>query len=142
MLYLVIIHPYFNPRERMFRWELMVAYYHVIMSPFQKVNFRHYMLAVVTSSLMRSMYDLGLIVIYFTYGYWVSRDPVIKKNHIGYAEYCLFMNLWPYWWRFWQCANKRYYTGSGFHTANCVKYCFKMYPVVIVWYNANKFMNL
>ena len=84
ILYMLVIYPFFNSRDRDFRWELMVAYWHVMASPFQKVDYRHYMLACVSSSLPRTFADMGVVFVYFNDGYWLTRDPVDQKKHEGF----------------------------------------------------------
>ena len=142
VLYIVLIHPYFNAQDRIIRWEFIVAYCNVIFTPFTKIQFRHYFVATVTSSLQRSMADLGMICLYFGNGYWLKSDIVLTEDHKFNTEYVHMVNILPLWWRFSQCGRKYYNTGNKKQIVNMIKYTVKIWPVLLVWYNANRYMNL
>ena len=102
------------------RKEILTTLYHIAISPFGKVEFRHFFVADVLTSMAKSFTDIFRSFCYLSTNAWL-----LHKQPICYGQnfwFCVISAL-PYWWRFAQCLNKFYYTKNWYpHLLNAGKY--------------------
>lgn len=108
------------------RKQILFTLWHILISPFGLVRFRHFFLADVLTSIVTPIQFVGIIYCYYLGEPQDWRVPV-KPTHN--KDHCRAANGWyiaagfiPYWFRFWQCINKKYYTGNNAHLLNAIKY--------------------
>ena len=110
-----------------------MAFKEVLISPFGKVQFRHYWLATVLSTMTKANADMGLIFLYFNEGYWLKLEPVDKKeHHMCLKVYLIIIAILPPWWRMWQSIRKWYDSDNKWHLVNAMKYFSMFLPVLVV----------
>lgn len=99
--------------------------WHILISPFGLVRFRHFFLADVLTSMITPLQMLGVIYCFYLgpdQDWKVPQKVKISTQCPGGNVYYIAMGFIPYWFRFLQCLNKRYYTGSYLHLLNAGKY--------------------
>jgi hypothetical protein len=65
-------------------------------------------------------------------GHHPENDQFIKVFYI-------LVSILPFWWRFWQCINKFYFTGLKAHLINAGKYFSKLVPpFILLFYPTGK----
>lgn len=97
----IMFQPFFNWNFRTARYEVLKTFWHVMISPFGKVGFRHYWLATVLGTMAQANADMGLIFLYFNDGYWRKIEPVAKERHQWLNFYFIVIAIFPVWTRFW-----------------------------------------
>jgi len=73
----------------------------MVTAPIGKVRFRDFFFTDVVTSIGSSIADIGIICAYFTEGFWLTNEPVDKKEHPRVMIYVIVISFLPYWWRFW-----------------------------------------
>ena len=120
----------------LFYWPLRKAIVqvlgHIIISPFGRVEFRHFFVADVITSLAKPLGDFYKSCCYVLTSSW-------KDNHMPACSHdALLLAIItgvPYVFRFFQCLNRYYYTREKFpHLYNAGKYLSGMF-VVACFYN-------
>ena len=101
-----------------------------MISPFGTVRFKDFFLADVITSMSTPLADIGLIVLLVGQGHDSNKSKI--------AIYFTIMSFAPYWWRFWQCINKRVKQGNKQQEANALKYLSKFGPPVAVLLGSGK----
>ena len=111
---------------------IAITLFHILISPFGRVEFRHFFVADVITSLAKPLGDIYLSTCYVLTDAW-------KENTMPSCEYsnlflCILTGL-PYVFRFLQCLNRYYYTKETFpHMYNAGKYASGIL-VVVCFYN-------
>jgi len=76
--------------------------------------------------------DIGTTMAYFGGSHWAERDHKVAK--IGFLNvYVIAFAYLPYWWRFWQCINKRVKQGNKHQLVNACKYASKFGPPTVYY---------
>jgi hypothetical protein len=106
------------------RFEIFKTLYQCLIAPFGTVRFRDFFLADIVTSMGTPLADIGVIIMYFSQGKWLHRDPEVAAPLI----YLAVVAYLPYWWRFWQCLNKWKTQDSPMQAVNALKYLSKFGP--------------
>jgi hypothetical protein len=114
------------------RKELLKTFYHILISPFGKVEFRHFFIADVLTSMSKTFTDIFRSICYLSTDAWLQHQKPVCGGENFWL--CVISAL-PYWWRFAQCLNKFYYTGNWYpHLLNAGKYLSGLAVVLIFFY--------
>jgi predicted permease len=104
------------------RKELMVVLYHIFISPFGTVRFKHFFLADVITSFVNPLKDIGFICAFFFSGKWLNSELPSTKDNEALLDYTLIVVFLPYWFRFAQCLRRFQETKLKAHLVNAGKY--------------------
>jgi hypothetical protein len=103
------------------RVELLVVLWHIFISPFGLVRFKHFFLADVLTSFVIPLKDLGFIVCFFVTGMWLDSSPP-STNYDSVKYYTVVIPFLPFWFRFAQCFVRYKETKLTAHLINAGKY--------------------
>lgn len=105
------------------RVQLAKTLWHIIISPFGKVRFRHFFLADILTSMTGPLQHMFIVACYYSEGSFETGDIVNigQECTVDNKFYWAFAFL-PYWWRFAQCLNKYHETKRKVHLINAGKY--------------------
>lgn len=81
------------------------------------------------------------MVVYFGTNSWKQNQKIDKKEHSNLLIYLIIMSFAPFWWRYWQCINKWYYSGNRWQLVNSMKYMSKFGPAIVTLFGATKVME-
>lgn len=81
------------------RKDLMVVLYHIFISPFGIVRFKHFFLADVITSFVNPLKDIGFICAFFFSGKWLNSELPSTKDNQALLDYTLIVGFLPYWFR-------------------------------------------
>ncbi len=100
-----------NPFNCLFRTDIILlwkTFLNILIAPFGLVQFRHFFLTDILTSLVQSLRDIGFIVCFFTNSFWLrSEEPSVEKcAHL--ENYIVAISFLPCWIRFAQCFKKYY----------------------------------
>lgn len=114
----------------------------IVIAPFGRVRFRDFFFADVITSMGVPLKDLGALIYYLAH----IKNVNNQKNSQDYkviVVYNIIASMAPFWWRFWQCINKRYNSGQNVHFINAGKYFSKLVPPFILIFlpDSKKFSN-
>jgi hypothetical protein len=102
------------------RKELLIVLWHIFISPFGLVKFKHFFLADILTSFVQPLKDLGTITCFFATTRWFeSEDPT---QCAGLENYQIVIAFFPYWFRFAQCFVRYRETGLTPNLVNAGKY--------------------
>ena len=106
------------------RIEVAKTIWHILISPFGHVRFRHFFMADIITSMSHCLQDTAIISCYFASGKAKTGSPVeeLREECLWLFRWKIFVSFLPYWWRFAQCLNKYYYTRNKNHILNAMKY--------------------
>ena len=114
------------------RKEILKTIYHIVISPFGKVEFRHFFIADVLTSMSKTFTDIFRSFCYLSTDAWLQHQKPVCDGEVFWL--CVISAL-PYWWRLAQCLNKFYYTRNWYpHLLNAGKYLSGLFVVVIFFY--------
>jgi hypothetical protein len=84
------------------RKELLIVLWHIVISPFGLVKFKHFFLADILTSFVVPLKDVGNIVCFYTSGKWLESDDIDTKvvPGNGLVYYLMIVPLLPFWFRF------------------------------------------
>lgn len=101
------------------------------------VRFRDFFFADIITSMGVPLADIGLTFSYLVQGRAGDRNPEVEQT-LSLALWIGFMAFLPYWWRFWQCIHKWYYSGNKMQLVNSMKYASKFLPPLAYYCGASK----
>ena len=106
------IQPCFKCGYRTARYQLFITLLEILISPFGRVRFRDFFFADVITSIGTSLQDIGVCVFYMTHRNYEDHDytPPDMDNSKTLGYYLILCGFAPFWFRFWQCINKYYYS--------------------------------
>jgi hypothetical protein len=120
------------------RGELLITLKEIVISPFGRVRFRDFFFADVLTSITGTLGDIGFALYFCIYD--TAQYESLDDKQLGYIPYMAHRRLYvylivigflPYWFRFWQCVNKYYYTRMKVQLWNTGKYFSKLIPPLI-----------
>ena len=124
--------PFFRCGYRTARFQLAKTIWEIIKSPFGRVRFRDFFFADIITSIGTTLCDIG-----YVFYFMISRrhkSDFTRDIKASLAIYYIVMGFIPFWFRFWQCINKYYYTGLQAHLVNAGKYFSKfVVPFVTIF---------
>ena len=84
------------------RKEIAKALYHILISPFGLVRFRHFFLADIVTSMTSCLENTGTIGCYFVSGNVTTSQEVenLKEECVWLFNWKILVSFLPYWWRF------------------------------------------
>jgi hypothetical protein len=131
---------------REFRFEVIYALFNTVIAPFGKVRFKDFFLADIFCSLVKPFLDCYIITCFFSTDKWKSFQLGENLCFPDDLAICL-ISLLPFYFRFWQCLNRFYFTKLWFpHTINAGKYLTSMLLLLFTYYKntygANKVIFL
>lgn len=101
-----------NPFHCLFRTDIILlwkTFLNILIAPFGLVQFRHFFLTDILTSLIQSLRDIGFIVCFFANGYWLrSEEANVAKCGTPLENYIVAISFIPPWIRFAQCFKKYY----------------------------------
>ena len=105
------------------RVQLAKTLWHILISPFGKVRFRHFFLADIITSMTGPLQHLFIIACYYKEGSYETGETInLQKECIVANKFYWAMAFLPYWWRLAQCFNKYWETNRKVHLVNGGKY--------------------
>jgi len=114
------------------RKAVAMTLFHILISPFGRVEFRHFFVADVVTSLAKPLGDLYLSTCYVLTDAW-KHNTMPDCSH--QQLFLFILTGLPYWFRLLQCLNRYYYTRQAFpHLYNAGKYISGI-VVVVCFYN-------
>lgn len=127
------IQPCIKCGYRTTRWELLHSLGHIAIAPFGRVRFRDFFFGDVITSIVKPLEDLSYVIYYVVSDDYKNKFfPNPNNSQIYYCVF--FVQLAPFWWRFCQCLNRKYYTGLDAHLVNAGKYFSKLIPPMVLIY--------
>lgn len=82
------------------RKELLVVLWHIVISPFGLVKFKHFFLADILTSFVVPLKDVGNMVCFFASKLWLDSTPSDPKLFPGLIYYLMIIPILPFWFRF------------------------------------------
>lgn len=141
-LFILLLILWVNPFRccyRSIRFELLRTLAHIVIAPFGKVEFRHFFMADILTSLVKPLVDIRYCFCYFILTSCWLRDAdngCFSSENRSLQITDLIITMLPYWFRFAQCLNKFHYTRLTPHLINAGKYFFSlMIPVTSYLYH-------
>jgi EXS family len=104
------------------RKEVIIVLYHIVISPFGLVRFKHFFLADVITSFVNPLKDIGLMAFFFINGNWLDSKFFTINDNYGLKLYTVIVPLLPFWFRFAQCIVRFRETNLKAHLVNAGKY--------------------
>ncbi len=136
-LVLAMLNP-FKLFYRDLRFEVLQTSFNTLISPFGPVRFKDFFLADIFTSLVKPFVDWYIIACFFSTDAWKHYEPVSE----GEMAQCqppntvvAIISLMPFWFRFWQCINRWYYTRLRFpHLVNAGKYMASLVLIIFTFF--------
>jgi hypothetical protein len=107
----------------------MRVLFHIVLSPFGVVKFKHFFLADILTSMVQPLKDVGSTICFFTSGAWLNlnANAVDLKNSYLQTTPWLKVFHWsiaivPFWFRLMQCFRRYYETSLVANLKNAGKY--------------------
>eukprot|EP00347_Sterkiella_histriomuscorum_P004047 403361947 len=121
------------------RKSLLKVLFHIFISPFGVVRFRHFFFADILTSFVNPLRDMGHSGCFFIHGYWLhSQEPGVKQCP-QLENYRLAIAFLPFWFRFAQCMRRYHDTKVRAHLINGGKYMTSIsVQVAAIFYTKNK----
>ena len=104
------------------RKELLVVLWHIVISPFGLVKFKHFFLADILTSFVVPLKDVGNMVCFFASSVWLDSMSPDTKAFPGLVYYLMIVPLLPFWFRFAQCLVRYRETKLTANLINAGKY--------------------
>lgn len=82
------------------RVELITVLWHIAISPFGIVRFKHFFLADILTSFVNPFKDLGYMGCFYFRGLWFNSDLPTPDVCPHVVDYTLVIAFLPYWFRF------------------------------------------
>ena len=111
----------------------MYSLYQIAIAPFGRVRFRDFFFGDVITSIVKPLEDMVYVIYYVVTDEYKNKffpNPSNKYVYFG----IFFVQFAPFWWRFCQCLNRKYYTGLTAHLINAGKYFSKLIPPFVLIY--------
>jgi len=77
--------------------------------------------------------DIGYSIFFITHKESYEYDKPEDWKLPSLNDWIIVAGFLPFWFRFWQCINKYYYTRNNAHLRNAGKYFSKLIPPFITW---------
>jgi hypothetical protein len=120
------------------RKQLAITIWEIVISPFGRVRFRDFFFADVITSMGEPLKDIANCIFFLVYIKDIHKQHHPEDN-LMIRVYYIVVSFLPFWWRFWQCINKWYYTGLRLQLVNAGKYFSKLVPpLILVFYPTGK----
>ena len=132
---LYCLNPIIRCGYRTARKQLLITIKEIFISPFGRVRFRDFFFADVITSMGEPLKDMASTVYYLKH-LNEEQEHQDSKHNPYFATYLIIASFIPYWFRFWQCWNKYYYTGLNAHVWNAGKYFSKLIPPFVVLFSS------
>jgi EXS family len=104
------------------RKELLVVLWHIVISPFGLVRFKHFFLADILTSFVIPLKDVGTIFCFFASKLWLNSETPDTNAFPGLVYYLMIVPLLPFWFRFAQCLVRYWETKLTANLINAGKY--------------------
>lgn len=108
------------------RLELLTVLWHIVISPFGIVRFKHFFMADILTSFFNPLKDVGYMGCYYFRGLWLKSDIPSNAECPHLLNYTLVIAFLPYWFRFAQCLRRYKDTKLKAHLINAGKYFFNI----------------
>jgi hypothetical protein len=82
------------------RKELLVVLWHIVISPFGLVKFKHFFLADILTSFVVPLKDVGTMACFFASSVWLTSKTADPKSFPGLTYYFMIIPMLPFWFRF------------------------------------------
>jgi hypothetical protein len=134
LFFILFIHPL--KWQRTARYTILKVLWNIIISPFGKVEFRHFYLADVICSLAKPLGDLYKAGCFIYIDIWIAKTSETIIPHCENEDIALvIIACIPSWFRFAQCLNKYNETKQAFpHLVNAAKYASGVLIVVLSYF--------
>lgn len=81
------------------RLDLLIVLWHIFISPFGIVRFKHFFLADILTSFVNPFKDLGYMGCFYFRGLWLESDLPTAGKCPNVIDYTLVIAFLPYWFR-------------------------------------------